>query len=488
MISWMQRHRKWLVITIWISTIAFIGAGFVGWGAYSYGQKSGSVAKVGDVAISYRELQQEYGRLYSYFNQMFQGKFDEAQAKSFGLKKQALNQLVNQALIINLANSYHLEVSDEEVYKVLQSQKVFMTNGAFDKEVYRNLLKQNNLTTKEYESDLRKQILISKTFKMLDIKPTALEEQSIQATLNIADKINYKILDTSMIKIDTSDEKLKAFWEDKKSNFMSEPSFDISYIKQIPVNKQYTDGELTDYYNAHKSQFTDANGKIKVPNDAREQITQMLNMEETKKESLKTYVAFKKGELGKDAKIQNVMVSKSKNVFDSDILKEISALTDEKPYLKPRLVNNEYVIIKLNKTIASAPKSFKDAKAEVLAMYLTQAKENELMQLAQNSVATFRGNTTDFITVRDSSKIAGLNEQEGSEFLNQLFKNNKKRGFVTLSNKKIVLFNILEQKLLDNSKEDVDSVIVKLKTDLLNQNLLKMLNQRFKTEIFIEGM
>ena len=33
MITWMQRHKRWLVITIWISTIAFVGAGFVGWGS-----------------------------------------------------------------------------------------------------------------------------------------------------------------------------------------------------------------------------------------------------------------------------------------------------------------------------------------------------------------------------------------------------------------------------------------------------------------------
>ncbi|MCJ7766283.1 MAG: SurA N-terminal domain-containing protein, partial [Thiovulaceae bacterium] len=58
MITWMQRHRKYLVITIWISTFAFIGAGFVGWGQYSYGDKAGAVAKVGDVSISQRELQQ----------------------------------------------------------------------------------------------------------------------------------------------------------------------------------------------------------------------------------------------------------------------------------------------------------------------------------------------------------------------------------------------------------------------------------------------
>lgn len=488
MISWMQRHRKWLVITIWISTIAFIGAGFVGWGQYNYGSKASAVAKVGDVEISYRELQQEYGRMYSYFNRMFQGKFDEAQAKSFGLQKQALNQLINQALVLNLSNSYSLRVSDEEVLNVIKSEKAFETNGAFDKDLYKTILSRNNLSTKEYESDLRKQILISKTLSMLSIKPTALEEQSFNTIFNIADKINYKILDLSMIKVDMSDEKLKAYWEGIKSNFMTEPSFDVSYIVQAPVSKEYTDGELTEYYNAHRSEFTSITWDEKIPDSARKLITKMLNDEETKKESLKTFVAYKKGELDKTVTVKNATLSISKNIFDAEILKDISELTDAKPYLKPRVVNDQYVIIKLNKLNPSVSKSFEEAKAQVAAVYASQAKENQLQQLAQSSIATFNGKNTDFITAKDVTKVAGLTEQEGSEFLSQLFQNNKKRGFVTLSNKKIVLFNILEQKLLDNSKENVDSVIVKLRTDLLNQNLLKMLKKRFKTEIFVEGL
>ena len=43
MITWMQKHHKYLVVTIWISVIAFVGAGFVGWGAYSYGDNKGSI-------------------------------------------------------------------------------------------------------------------------------------------------------------------------------------------------------------------------------------------------------------------------------------------------------------------------------------------------------------------------------------------------------------------------------------------------------------
>ena len=65
MITWMQRHKKWLVITIWISTIAFIGAGFVGWGSYKYGTQGGVVATVGSREVSIEEYQQEYSNLLS---------------------------------------------------------------------------------------------------------------------------------------------------------------------------------------------------------------------------------------------------------------------------------------------------------------------------------------------------------------------------------------------------------------------------------------
>ena len=239
MISWMQKHHKWLVITIWISAIAFIGAGVVGWGQYNYGKKATSVAKVGDVEISYQELQQSYTQMYNYFNQMMQGKFDEEQAKQFGLQKQALNQLINQALILNLAKSYNIQVTDAEILNVITTQQAFFTNGVFDKELYKTLLAKNNLTTKEYEEGLKKEMLISKTLNLLALNPTTLEKKSVQTALSVADKLNYKILDTSMVNVNASQEKLKALWESKKSEFMTEAGYDISYVVQPSINKQY---------------------------------------------------------------------------------------------------------------------------------------------------------------------------------------------------------------------------------------------------------
>lgn len=82
MISWMQKHRKYLVITIWISTIAFVGAGFVGWGSFDYGSMSGDVAKVGKVKVSKEDYSALYGNMYNYYSKVTGGKLDEATLKT----------------------------------------------------------------------------------------------------------------------------------------------------------------------------------------------------------------------------------------------------------------------------------------------------------------------------------------------------------------------------------------------------------------------
>jgi peptidyl-prolyl cis-trans isomerase D len=113
MISWMQRHRKYLVITIWISTIAFIAAGSLGWGAYSGGSgKSDVIAKVGSVEITNSQFQSTYSRVYDYYNQLFNGGLTKEKAKSLKLQEISLEQLINNALLLNYAKDLGMSVSD----------------------------------------------------------------------------------------------------------------------------------------------------------------------------------------------------------------------------------------------------------------------------------------------------------------------------------------------------------------------------------------
>ena len=489
MITWMQRHKKWLIITIWISTIAFIGAGFVGWGQYSYGNKAGAAAKVGDVEISQGELQKAYSRLYTQYNKIFQGNFDEAKAKKFGLDKQAMQQLIQQALIINLAHSYNIIISDKEVIQILRKQKAFYKNGEFDKETYKLVLSQNRLTIKEYEAQLRKELLIEKTLKLLPVKTSKNEENILNTVFNIADKLNYKVLTLNDIKIKPNEKELEKFWRSKQNNFMSDVVYEVNYIKVAPKQNDFSNDVIAKYYKENRTHFKAKNGKILSLDLAKSKVIQELNAKATKDKALRTYIAFKKNKLADNIVVNNTKVSKSNNQFTAEALEKISKLALIKPYSKPVSINGNYYIFELLKIHPSKPKSFQEVRAVVLPLYETQLKKEKLMQLANSSVKTFVGKTTsEFVTITSIDKLPGLSKQEAANFLQKLLVSDKKRSFIALNNGKIVLYNILEQKLLTNSNNNVSDTIAKIKSAMFNEGLLKTLQNKYKTEIFIKGL
>ena len=488
MITWMQRHKKWLIITIWISTIAFVGAGFVGWGQYSYGNKAGAVAKVGTIEITQGDLQKSYSRLYAQYNKMFQGNFDEEKAKQFGLKKQALDQLKQQALLLNLAASYDLEINNKELIEALKTQNYFYKNGSFDKETYKSVLSQNRLTTKEYENGLKKDLLIQKTFKLLPTEASAYETKILSTTLNIADKINYKVLSVDDINVDTSDSSLKPYWESKSSNYVTEISYDVKYIVQNKIYLDSNDSKISQYYSQNKTHFKDSEGKILSLESAKEAIKKELNEKATKDKALRTYIAYKKGKLADNVKFSTATISSLNNPFSVEALEKITKLTLTAPYMKPIIVNGIYYTFELLKKNPSKVKSYEDAKNEVLVSYIHETEKTKLQELANNSIATFSGQTTDYLTVKDANKIKLLNQVDSSEFLQKLFTSNKKRSSIVLNSGKIVLYYILEQKLLTNIHNDLSDSMTKMKMGIFNEALMKKLEKKYPTEIFIQGL
>lgn len=444
MITWMQHHRKYLVITIWISTIAFIGAGFVGWGQYSYGDKASAVAKVGDISITAEELQKTYSNLFNQYNQLFQGKMDEKQAQQFGLQRQALKSLVDQALILNLAESYKITVSDKELFNLIKDQKAFSKAGAFDKQVYAEVLSQNHLTIQEYETGMRKELLIQKTLYLFTPVARALEKNSLAAAMGVADKIEYKLLTPNMVSIATDETGLKTYWEKNQNNFKKEASYDLSIIRM---------------------------GNQATQNDA-----------------LRRYIDFKKGSLDPSVDVSKITITSENNLFTPELFKEITDLTTDKPFLKPRKLGDEFIIIKLDALNPASNKTYEEAKPEANAYYQNELKKSKLQALAQNSYKTFSGNVSDFIIHAKGPTLSGLSAEESTEFTDKLFASKQKRGFLTLKSGNVILYNVLEQKLLQDKTVAEENIAMKLKGNLLNQKLMKMLETKYPIKIYVEGI
>jgi len=489
MITWMQKHRKYLIVTLWISGGAFIAAGpmfAIGSGSFS-GRSADSVAKAGEVEVSVHQLNAAYSQLFSQYNQMFQGKFDESQAKAFGLQQQALRQLTNEALLLNLAKEFSLHISDEEISNNLRDTPAFQLDNSFHKDTYVKVLKQNHLTPKTYEADVKRRLRLNKLMKIIQPKALPLENEAIATALYINDKISYKILDASMITVDASADKLKAYWEENKMAYMNEPSFQLEAIEQVAVAGTYTEAEIKEAYEKDKHTFTKVSGEIKSLEEAQDDVIAALNAKATNKEALRTYIAYKKDKLAADVTKQIFTITQSSNPFGPEIYEKITKLHLDKPHLKPQEVNGKFFIFKLVESKPSEPKTFEQAAAEVKTAFLTTQTDVQLNELAKNSVATFTGKTSPFLTRESIDKLAPLGEYEAAEFLEQLFAQQEKRGYIKLKDKKIVLFNILEQQLLKKDNNNQEKNVLRLKTSLLNDGLLKQLEAHYPVTSYLEG-
>jgi len=488
MISWMQKHNKYLIVTIWIATIAFIGAGFVGWGSYQYGSKASSVAQVGDIEITQAKLDMSYRNIYQQYNQQLQGQLDDKKAKEMGLAKQALNTLIVQAQLLNLANEFGVIVSDDELAQKISAITAFQEDGNFSQAIYKTYLTSQRLKAKTFEEVIRDETIIQKLLALIGVDALEYEKSILHNAMSIADKIAYKVLSMDTITISPTEEELKKYWELHKSAYMTQTIYKLDLLWTESNSTIVEEKEIVDFYAQNSFNYVDAEGKQQLLADAREQVIADLKMKKSKKKAQKAYISFKKEQIQKS---ESVDLPLNDMQLSMDIWKELQT-KDIKSILKPKAVKNRYVTIKIIDIIQPREMSFEEAKKEVSSNYTHQKQKEKLAQLAEESLTNIDANTTtvsDFITLDRAKPIEGLSPQESREFIQQLFISQEKSGIIEILNRSVV-YKILEQKIVSNpqTKDLISNVANQIKKRDFESNLIKSLDKRYKTEIFVEGL
>ena len=484
MITWMQRHKKWLVITIWISTIAFVGAGFVGWGSYEYGKQGGVVAVVGDREVSVDEYQQEYSNLYDQYSKLFGTMFNKEMADKLNLKDVAYNQVIQKNLILAYADSLGLDVTNEDIAKQLLKYDAFLKDGKFDKETYIRVLNQNRMTPVKFEDSLKRTILLQKVQSLFVLDPSKAEVENLSKVLFIQDDITMKIIEAKDITVNITDDELKKYWEENKNSYMSEVVYNLQ-TSQMPLqSSNSTDEDIKAHYEKFKTDYKKEDGKIKSLEEAKADIIKSLDEKFTKTEALKTYLKIKKDE---EKLTDNVTYTQVSLPFGAENNAKILEAKNG-DLLKPFFVDGKYITVKLLEKVAAKPLSYEDALSQVKIDYLKVAKDKKLDELANAELKDFQGTEIKSISRESVDKITGLDEQNAAKFLNQLFSSTSKEGIVKLDGK-VVLFRILDSKFgeYDNSKDEmVKSTLKQLQDQELMENLIKRLENSYDIQSSIQ--
>ena len=445
MITWMQKHKKWLIVTIWISTIAFVGAGFVGWGSYDYGKSSSTVAVVGDKEIPLSDLQNEYSALYTQYQQMFGESFNKELAEQLKLEDAALQRVIQKYLLMSYASDVGLIVTDKEVAKELVKISSFLKDGKFDKNTYMNVLKQNRRTSKEFEAQLKQDLLVTKIQNIFNSPLSTKEISNIGKLLYSQDKVSISIVKANNIKVTPTIEELKKYWENIKTNYMSPAGYEISYTKVANIDS-------------------------KTKKDMR-------------KVALKLYLKLKRDE-EKFAQTKTVYKGTdflSKENFD----KVIKSNTGET--LKPVYENNNYYVVKLIKKTKPQVLPFEDVQSSIKSEFIKDARNKDLDAKTKLAIENFKGKDIGYISRDTKPTINGLQDEEIQQLTQSIFTSKDKKGSIKLFEKSVV-YEITDSKFVpynSNNDNTVVSAVGDVKTNLISSSLLEKLKNKYDVKSYM---
>jgi len=485
MITWMQHHKKYLVVTIWIATIAFIGAGFVGWGAYDFNSdRASAVAKVGERKVTVQEYQLAYANFYNFYNNMLGGSLTQEKADQMGLEKMVMQNIINETLLLSYADEIGLRVEPSEIKETLLSDDNFKVNGVFDKETYYKVIKQAQISAKDYENGLEKQLLLAKVQNILKLKPTKDEKEMFVASMFMQDKLSIDILYLDKSEATVDEAETKKYWDEHKTDFLTLKSYDLSTIKIDLKDDKINEEKLKTFYSEKRHNYKNKDGKIASLEEARADVEKDFKLKLTKREALETYLLFKKSQM-------NATGTKTVKINDPQF--PIDKLSNAKvgSVLKPIEFENGYIIVKVTAINNPMPKSYENAKAEILAQLQVQKNKDTLKKKAEARLGIFKGKNIGFVSRDTQKKILGLSPAETLEFINFVFDNNKKRNFKIIG-QKAILYQVMEQNLLEKGKVEkytklINDNITQMKQAEISENLLVELKNRYDIEQYYKG-
>lgn len=242
-------------------------------------------ARVNDMDISYPAFQQAYSNLYNLYQSIYQSNFNPEIEKQLNLPKQALEQLINEALLVQEAERRDVEVSKKELIDSIAQFDAFKENGVFNRERYLQVLNYQRMTPEQFEAAQQRQLLSDKVRALLQQDVAIDDEELKEAFHKENDKINLNFVQLAPplfeARVKVEDEKLQTFFTENQEDFRLPAKVSLRYLQFDPARYEkevanFTEDELERYYrrNLHlfeiKEEVKAAHILIRVPEDADE--------------------------------------------------------------------------------------------------------------------------------------------------------------------------------------------------------------------------
>ena len=237
---------------------------FVFWGVGTFrSQRLSIIASVNGEDILQGQYQQAYAQAVERYSKMFGGHVPEEFLKQLDIKKQVLNNLIDEALIRQAAARMGIRVSEEEIKGVILTIPGFKRNGVFDKRIYDMALREAHLTPLAFEAMIRQQLLADKVRELL-FSGIIVTEPEVREYY----RFQNEEIEIAMLKVPSSscegdvnatEAALRSWYDAHKSEYETLPQIKLRFIQfskdKVLEEVKVSDDAIRSYYESHKKDF-----------------------------------------------------------------------------------------------------------------------------------------------------------------------------------------------------------------------------------------
>ncbi len=226
-----------------------------------------ALAEIDGTTITEAEFYNEYGKMLDVVKARYGGALSADMLKKMDLKKITFDSLINRHIVIAKAKDLKIQVSDEELKKVITSMPALQTDGRFDPYKYKQMLRFNKMMAEEFEASQKINMSAAKIEAIIreGVKVSDREILDLYAMQNQKMNLSFIALSGTDLKIpEPSRSQLENFLQKNANEFRVPEQVKIKYLyfssdRYAPT--EVSEADITDLYSRRKDAYRDKNGK-----------------------------------------------------------------------------------------------------------------------------------------------------------------------------------------------------------------------------------
>ena len=255
-----EKTSGWMAFVILASVS--IPFAFFGINNYFSAQNETFVAKVGDVEISTEDFRDRLEQLRQQMRQQQGENFDSAYLEQPTVKRQLLDQMIDEEVLAQAATAAGAAVSDERLRAEIARIPAFQgPTGTFDKSQYAILLSREGLSPQSFEDRVRRDLSLREL--PIQISATALvSDAEVDRYIVLRDQtrdFRYVTLPRPTAAAEPTEEQIKAAYEANRDEYMTQEQVMLEYVEldatAMKVDATPDEETLKSRYEEQKTRF-----------------------------------------------------------------------------------------------------------------------------------------------------------------------------------------------------------------------------------------